>query len=148
MKHTVAAFLFINLMILGTNTANAQCSGIVKQGIKKVAPFAYNNQVNNAKIQAGKTATFHLSFFRGVSYKLNICSDESVGKLSYRILDENGAEVYNSAKDNNADIYSFYSNSSQELVVEIKALDQTKSGCVAVVTGMQVPGTANPGRDL
>ena len=145
-KHIVTVFVFA-FVILSLNT-QAQCGALVKQGVKKVAPFAYNNQVNNAKIRAGKTASFHLSFFRGVSYKLNISSDESVGKISYRILDENGTEVYNSTKDNNPDIYAFYSNSSQELVVEIKALDAAKSGCVAVVAGMQVPTTANSGRDL
>lgn len=148
MKNIITAFSFAFVLGIFSTNLSAQCNSVVKEGIKKIAPYTYNNQVNNAKIQAGKSAIFHLSFYRGVNYKLNVGSEQGVGTVNYRILDENGKEVFDSSKNNNTDTYSFYSNSSQELTVEIKATDASKAGCVAVVIGMQVPQATNSGRDL
>lgn len=148
MKNIITTIsLVLALTVFNTNVS-AQCNSVVKDGIKKVTPYTYNNQVNSAKIQSGKAAIFHLSFYRGVNYKLIIGAEQGLGAVNYRIVDENGKEVFDSSKNNNADTYTFYSNSSQELTVEIKATDASKAGCVAVVIGMQIPQSANSGRDL
>src|SRR3989304_6197685 len=97
----------------------AQCRSIVKVGIQKLLPYTHNGQINNVTIKDGKPSEIHLSFYKGLYYKLQICSEKSVGKVNFRVLDESNTEVYNSATSGeNADFWNFFSNSSQDLVIE------------------------------
>lgn len=124
----------------------AQCGSVVKAGIKKLAPYTYNDQINSVKLEAGQPANFHLSFYKGVSYKIQLATGSDLGKVNFRVLDENNTEVYNSSKDN-SDNWSFFSNSTQELVIELLPQDKTAKGCAAIVIGMQV-AKSNSIRDL
>ena len=128
----------------------AQCKDIVKDGIQKLTPYTHNGQLNTANIKDGKPVVIHLSFYKGLYYKLQICSEKSVGKLSFRVLDENNKEVYNSdsAEKDKADFWLFYSNSSQDLVIELTTSSEKSKGCVAVLVGMQIPRSNNPIRNL
>ena len=127
----------------------AQCKSIVKAGIVKLTPYTHNGQINNVTIADGKPAEIHLSFYKGLYYKLQISSEKSVGKVSFRVLDEDNTEVYNSTTaGENSDFWNFYSNSSQELVVEVKPSETSSEGCVAVLVGMQIPKSNNPIRNL
>lgn len=126
----------------------AQCKSVVKAGIQKLTPYTHNGQINNVTINDGKPAEIHLSFYKGLYYKLQICSEKSVGKVNFRVLDESNTEVYNSETGgDNADFWNFYSNSSQDLVIELKPAVNSK-GCVAVLVGMQIPKSNNPIRNL
>lgn len=133
-----------------SNSGIAQCRSIVKVGIQKLLPYTHNGQINNVTIKDGKPTEIHLSFYKGLYYKLQICSEKSVGKVNFRVLDESNTEVYNSATSGeNADFWNFYSNSSQDLVIELKPAEPTaKGGCVAVLVGMQIPKSNNPIRNL
>ena len=132
-----------------SNSGYAQCKSVVKAGIQKLTPYTHNGQINNVTISEGKPAEIHLSFYKGLYYKLQISSEKSVGKLSFRVLDENSTEVYNSTTaGDNSDFWNFYSNSSQELVIELKPSENTSEGCVAVLVGMQIPKSNNPIRNL
>jgi hypothetical protein len=145
----VSKFIAAALFSAAVSTSGfAQCKSIVKEGIKKLTPYTHNGQVNNATIKAGKSAEIHLSFYKGLYYKLQISSEQSLGKISFRVLDENKKEVYNNSTDEQADSWSFYSNSSQELVIELTPTDKSEKGCVAVLVGMQVPKRSNPIRNL
>ncbi len=146
-KARIVISLFILCFAVNTLVVG-QCRSIVKAGIVKLTPYTHNGQVNNVTIENGKPAEIHLSFYKGLYYKLQICSDKSVGKVSFRVLDENKTEVYNSETGGgNPDFWNFYSNSSQDLVVELKPSENSK-GCVAVLVGMQIPRSNNPIRNL
>jgi len=138
----ISAFAF-------NTSAIAQCKSVVKEGVKKLAPYTHNGQVNNVTLEVGKPAEIHLSFYKGLYYKLQICSEKEVGKVSFVILDENNKEVYNSeTAGGDQDSWSFYSNSSQDLVIQLKAPEKSKKGCAAVLVGMQIPHSNNPIRNL
>lgn len=146
-RTVIAIFiLFFAINTLGV----AQCRSIVKVGIQKLLPYTHNGQINNVTIKDGKPTEIHLSFYKGLYYKLQICSEKSVGKVNFRVLDESNTEVYNSATGGESvDFWNFYSNSSQDLVIELKPVDTTsKGGCVAVLVGMQIPKSNNPIRNL
>ena len=128
-------------------SVNAQCKTVVKEGIAKLSPYTHNGQVNNITLKEGKPAEVHLSFYKGLYYKLQISSEKSLGKVNFRVLDENKKEVYNSTADAKADFWNFYSNSSQELIIELIP-SEPKKGCAAVLVGMQVPKKSNPIRNL
>jgi hypothetical protein len=126
-----------------------QCSGPVKDGIKKLTPYTHNGQVNNVTLVLGSPSEIHLSFYKGLYYKLQICSDPAAGKVNFRVIDESNNEVFNSKNEKEARSWEFFSNSSQELVVELITDDAAKQGCAAVVVGMQAPKTnKNAIRDL
>jgi hypothetical protein len=122
---------------------NAQCSGPVKEGIKKLAPYTHNGQVNNVTLVLGSPSKIHLSFYKGLSYKIQVCADPAAGAVNFRVIDENNTEVFNSKDGKDVRSWEFFSNSSQELVVELVTADESKQGCAAVVVGMQAPKTSN-----
>lgn len=148
MKTVFQSGLVVILSLVLSTAAVAQCKSVAKDGIAKLTPYTHNGQINSVTIKNGKTAEFHLSFYKGLYYKLQISSEESLGKINFRVLDENKKEVYNSttAKDP-ADFWNFYSNSSQDLTVEVTPTED-KKGCVAVLVGMQAPKRSNPIRNL
>lgn len=148
LKKTKIVFSIVILLFAINTLGLAQCKSVVKEGIKKLTPYTHNGQINSATIKEGKPVEIHLSFYKGLYYKLQICSEKSVGKLSFRVLDENKKEVYNSDSDDKADFWNFYSNSAQDLVVELKSPSEKSKGCVAVLVGMQIPRSNNPIRNL
>lgn len=139
--------LFI-LTVAAVTNVSAQCKTVAKDGIKKLSPYTHNGQINNITLEGGKPTEVHLTFYRGLSYKLQIDSEESLGKVAFRVLDENKTEVYNSNTANGADFWTFYSNSSQELIIEVTSADKSKKGCAVVLVGMEVPKTNNSIRNL
>ena len=146
MKHTGILTLLFALAF--SFSSSAQCSSVVKEAIGKLTVYPHTGQSNSATIANGNKVEMHLDFYRGVSYKLQFGADKSLGQYSFRILDENKNELYKYDGTNGADYFTFFSNSSQELVIEIMAADNTKTGCVAVVVGMQAPKKANSIRNL
>lgn len=148
MKKTKSIIVIVFLSIISQFDAIAQCKSIVKEGIQKLSPYTHNGQVNNVTLKEGKTAKLHLSFYKGLNYKLQISADQELGKVNFRVLDENKKEVYNSATaEKPVDFWNFYSNSSQELIIELSS-SEPKKGCAAVLVGMQVPKKSNPIRNL
>lgn len=145
----VLIVIFVSVFAFATS-GKAQCTGVVKDGIKKLAPYTHNGQVNNLTLVLGQPSTIHLSFYKGLSYKLQICAQPSAGKVHFRIIDDNNVEVFNSKNESSKDSNSweFFSNSSQELVVELVTEDENKQGCAAVVVGMQAPKSSNKVRNL
>jgi hypothetical protein len=130
------------------NSSAAQCSSVVKEALGKLTVYASSGQTNSATIEKGNKVEMHLSFYKGVNYKLQFGADKSLGQYSFRILDENKNELYKYDGSNGADYFTFFSNSSQELIVEMTAADNTKKGCVGVAVGMQVPKKSNSIRNL
>ncbi len=137
-KHALLLATFILTFVMIKN-GSAQCKSAVKSGIAKLTPYTHNGQVNSVTLEAGKSAEIHLTFYKGLSYKLQISTEESLGSVSFRVLDENKTEVYNSNRASQAEFWTFFSNSSQELIVEVTPSDMSKKGCVAVLVGMQSP---------
>lgn len=140
----VLIIIFVSVFAFA-KSGKSQCTGVVKDGIKKLAPYTHNGQVNNVTLVLGQPSTIHLSFYKGLSYKLQVCSQSSAGKVHFRIIDDNNVEVFNSRNESSKDARSweFFSNSSQELVVELVTEDENKQGCAAIVVGMQAPKSGN-----
>ena len=145
----ISTLFAVVILSFAINTLGlAQCKSVVKEGIKKLAPYTHNGQINSASIKDGKPVEIHLSFYKGLYYKLQVCSEKSVGKLSFKVLDENNKEVYNSETGGDGDFWTFYSNSSQDLIIQLKSSSEKSKGCVAVLVGMQIPHSNNPIRNL
>ncbi|MGZ4053453.1 MAG: hypothetical protein ACXVPU_02970 [Bacteroidia bacterium] len=139
LKKIKTGFYLFVLAAFFAGNVSAQCASVVKDGIKKLTVYSNTGQTNNATIQSGNKVEMHLDFYKGLNYKLQFAVDKALGQCTFRILDANGTELYKYDNSNQADYFTFFSNSSQELTIEISAQDATKKGCVAVVVGMQQP---------
>lgn len=136
-------------LVLAINTNGfAQCKSEIKEGIKKLEPYMHNGQINNMIISNGKPAELHLSFYKGLKYKLQIASETALGEVQFKIFDEQKNEIFNNA-EGKEDNWDFLSTSSQELTIEISSVDKSKKGCAVVLVGMKSNKvTSNPIRDL
>lgn len=133
---TVVAVLILFCSL--TFSANAQCAA-AKNGIKKLAPYMHNGKVNTVTVILDEPSEIHLSVYKGLNYKFQIGSEDALGKVTFRILDENKTEIYNSATSKDPESWIFFSNSSQNLIVEIYPVEKGKQGCAYLVVGMQQP---------
>lgn len=140
-KTILASIVVIVLTIAFSTQASAQCKSSVKEGIKKLTPYTHNGQVNNVTVILGEPSEIHLSFYKGLNYKFQIGSEDALGKVTFRVLDENKTEIYNSASSASPESWVFYSNSSQNLIIEIYPIEKEKQGCAYLVVGMQQPKT-------
>ena len=127
------------LVFIISNQSFAQCSSVVKDGINKLTVYNNTGQTNSATIQSGNKVEMHLAFYKGLNYKLQFGADKALGQCTFRIVDANGTELYKYDSASQADYFTFFSNSSQELTIEVSSQDNTKKGCVAVVVGMKQP---------
>lgn len=134
----VVIALFAVTMFISTSVS-AQCSSVVKEGVAKLTAYTNTGQTNSATIQSGNKVEMHLDFYKGLNYKLQFGADKALGQCTFRILDAGGTELYKYDASSQADYFTFFSNSSQELTIEISSQDKTKKGCVAVVVGMNQP---------
>jgi hypothetical protein len=94
--------------------------------------------LNSASLPEGGVVDFKLTCYTGMTYRLALASEQILGKVSFRVLDEDNNEVYNS-NDNNTTSWDFNVGSSQELTVEISVplTDKTIRGCVALLVGFK-----------
>ena len=140
MKKIIGLFVLISVFNIA---ASAQCKNIVKKNIIKLSPFTHNGQLNSASLPEGGVADFKISCYKGLNYRLALAYEETLGKVSFRVLDEDNNEVYNSAtaENNSTNIWDFNVDSSQELTVEINVPLSPKNlrGCVALLVGFKEP---------
>jgi hypothetical protein len=148
MKNIRLAIALFTLTFLVNSTSSAQCKTEIKEGIKKLSLYTHNGQTNNLIIVAEKPLELHLSFYKGLRYKIQLASDAGLGLVHFKVWDEDKNELFDSS-DDKVDFWEFLSTSSQELTIEIISTDKSKKNCVAVLVGMKSNKVAsNPMRDL
>ena len=120
---------------------SAQCKSLVKKNMPKLSPFTHNGQLNSTALPEGGVADFKITCYKGLTYRLAVAADESLGKVIFKVLDEDNNEVYNSSENSNSGSWDFNVGSSQELTVEISVPLASKSvkGCVALLVGFKEP---------
>jgi hypothetical protein len=137
---TILSIVFLIVLFSSTPfSANAQCKAAVKEGIKKLSPYTHNGQINTVTLILDEPSEIHLSFYKGLNYKFQIGAEDALGKVTFRVLDEYKTEIYNSATSANPTSWVFYSNSTQNLIIEIYAVEKEKQGCAYLVVGIQEP---------
>ena len=115
--YNIKSFLAILVLSVAiTTTANAQCATVAKEGIKKLAPFTHNGKLNTVTVILDEPSQIHLSVYRGLNYKFQIGSEAALGKVTFKVLDEQKTEIYNSSTSKDPLSWVFFSNSSQNLI--------------------------------
>lgn len=133
----IAALLF-------AGAAAGQCKTFAKNScMPKILPYIHNGQLNTTTLMAGEHAELQMTFYSGQEYRLMVCSQAVLGQVSFRILDINRKELYNSKNDNYAASWDFKVAATQQLYIEIEvpASDSPNqivpSGCVSILVGFK-----------
>jgi hypothetical protein len=120
----------------------AQCKGFTK---KKCAPklddYIPSNKYNSLQMVQGEEAELYLVFLENMDYRLLICTHPVLGEASWRILTEQGQEVYSSEMDDGSNQFDFSTTSTEKLIlsISIPPLESPSGliqpGCVTVMVG-------------
>lgn len=140
LKHYIIAFSFSLVSLMGL----AQCKGFAKKNcLPEMKPYLSNGQIHSTQLYAGEKARVYLSLSKGLSYRLIVCADESLGALEYELTNEFGKQFKkDSLSGLNAitDLKVKQSGTYQLNIQVPKSKNATKkniSGCVAVLIGFK-----------
>jgi len=130
--------------IVGLSAINAQsCRKFTKQEcIPSLTPYIHNGQLNSAVLFPGDIADIQLTFYSGQDYRIIVCNDEGLGDVSFKVLDLERNELYDS-KSGEENIFDFKVASTQQLIVEVMVPEGSNThdidfqGCVSILVGFK-----------
>ncbi len=138
MKYKILILLFFCLCI---PTAHyAQCRTMVKKkGFPLVEGYKLNGRMNTAMLSPGETAEMNITFNQGAQYRLAVVSEDVLGDIQFRLLNQDRIEIFDSFKQDKTKIWDFKSETTQSFILEVlvpqassKApIEQT--GCVSIL---------------
>ena len=138
------AFIAICICALQISSVFAQCNSFVKKRcLSKMQPFTNNGQVNTSTLMSGQSASLNTTFYAGQQYRIFICSQEVLGKVTFRVLDESGKVLFDSKVNGSPDFWDFNIESTQKLTIDVitPASDSPNSiipsGCVTLMVGFK-----------
>jgi hypothetical protein len=132
--------LFFTLLI--PNLTNAQgCRSFTKKTCRPALEnYIHNGQMNTAVLFPGDKADMMLTFYSGQKYRLLVCTQEQLGDVTFRVLDIDRNEVYNS-KSKGSNKFDFKVASTQQLIVEVNVPESKAThemdfqGCISILVG-------------
>lgn len=129
------------LLFVGISGSFAQCKNIAKkQCFPALAPYVQNGQFNSARLSPGENAEVALTFYAATSYRLLVCSEAVLGDVSYKVIDVDKNELFNSKKAESKQ-FDFNVATTQQLfvIVDVPPLDSpnkiSPEGCVSILVG-------------
>ena len=140
---TLKIFSLALIMVVTTATQlNSQCKSYIKRScVPKLAPYIHSGQLNKTVLFPGDKAEIMLTCYSGMDYRILVCSELILGKVTYKVMDMDRNLIFDSAKDKAKTSFDFKVASTQQLLIEINVptpLVQPEiepQGCVAVVVG-------------
>ena len=144
MKNRYLFFSFLSILFYSSTFA--QCKNFVKKKcLPSLAPYVTNGQISTANFAPGDHAEIPISFFENTDYRIIVCGQEVLGKITYKLLDANKNVVFDNSKFDYTNTWDFSSSSNQSLtlVVEVpsdKADNHSQlmhTGCVSVIIGFK-----------
>ena len=132
----------VALVFATTTQLNSQCKSYIKRNcVPKLSPYAHSGQLNKTVLFPGDKAEIMLTFYSGMDYRIVVCSEVILGKVTYKVMDMDRNLIFDSAKDKTKTSFDFKVASTQQLMVEITVPQPVvepeilPQGCVAVVVG-------------
>ena len=141
MQLRIRVVLFSMALLLSGWQLSAQCKAVAKkQCFPSLAPYIQNGQFNSAVLASGESAEVQLVFYAGQAYRLIVCSEAVLGDVTFKVLDSEHNELYNSKKEA-SNTWDFKMSSTQQLIVVVEVPVSTSpnkiipQGCVSIITG-------------
>lgn len=133
------------VIIISLNSAvsQGQCRSFAK---RKCLPsleengFSFSGQLNNAVVLEGDKLDISLTFHEGKTNRLMVCSQPILGDVSYRLMDKNRTQLFDS-QSSDVNYFDFKVESTQQLILEITVPEPETThgilheGCICVLQG-------------
>ena len=124
-----------------------QCKRFTKKNcLPDLAPFTHNGQLTSAVFNAGETADIEMTFNAGKEYRIIACSQETLGKVQFKVLDKTRKVLYKSEEGETNPSWDFKVANTQQLIIQIvvpkedqknKLAQLTQSGCISLLIGFK-----------
>jgi hypothetical protein len=138
MKKVVAIFVFAIIINYSNNvfSQSSICANFHKEhcvnepakGDKR--EFLYNSQSRSGLFSQGSISKLRCVIYKGMDYRLSLCCETAGTQVNFKILDaKTKEELFDNAKNENAQQFEFQSNSTRHLLIEVSvpAGDATQS---------------------
>jgi len=147
-NNKVKSIAFIILFGLSFSSF-AQCKKFTKKScLPSLSPYTNNGQLTTAYMSPGDSADVSITFNAGKSYRILICSQESIGKVQFKVYDKNRKILYQSKEDEINPFWDFKMTSTQQLYIQItipkpdtenshKLVEMLPNGCVSLLIGFK-----------
>jgi len=139
--------LIIFLLALNTGTS-AQCKAFAKNKcLPQLGEYTHDGNYHAAVLTEGEEAELYKTFYSDMDYRMVVCGEDTIGKISFRVLDASGNTLFSNKDANNTSFWDFKLQSSQQLKVIIKVNSSARqgitpaSGCVSIMFGFKVKKT-------
>jgi hypothetical protein len=124
--------------------ANAQCNTFTKSKCApKVKPYNNIEQMHSTTLLSNDKLTLNMTFYYGDDYRIVVCADEKLGKITMNLKDKNNKVVFTTSGYGSIQ-WDFNVQATQELTLEVITAPAPKgevldrSGCVSVVTAIML----------
>lgn len=144
MKHLYSPKMLAGAFLLVLPFASvAQCNTFVKKKcMMKIQPFTHNGQMNTSTLTAGQNTELNMTFYSGQSYRILVCSQETLEDVSFKVMDMSHKIVFDSKQNDSPDFWDFKVKNTQQLIVHVDVpqagtSSTPQSGCVSVMVGFK-----------
>jgi len=147
LNNTLFAFCFILMSFVFVTKANAQCKKFTKNYcLPTLAPYMHNGQLTSAVLNPGDSADIELTFNANTEYRILICSQDQIGNVQFKVLDNTRKVLYKSNPDDKNSSWDFKVNHTQKFVIQLivppmeKSVQKTNlvpNGCVSLLVGFK-----------
>ena len=136
--------VFFSLGILFSIGVSAQCKGFTKRNcLPGLDPYMSNGQLNAARMTAGQNAEVQLTFNKGLSYRLLVCTDPYFENTTYQIKGMDSAVLATDTIKETYAVQDIQVDQTQPLTLEIQlpeienTTDIVRDGCVTILIGFK-----------
>ena len=143
MKNIFLSLVTALLLSVSFNSAQAQCNAFTKKKcMPTLSPYIHNGQLNSVSLTPGEDAELVMTFYSGQDYRLLVCNQEVLGDVSFKVLDSQHTQLFDSKEDKTGQ-WDFNVKSTQQLIVQVivpPAKSKTgivDQGCVSVLVGFK-----------
>ena len=135
--------LFVAFVLISVDS-DAQCKAFVKRScLPLLPPFTTNGQINNAVFAPGDHAEMPLTFSDGFTYRVIVCSQEILGKINFKIMNNENQVVFDNADHDYVNLWDFKITSTQQVKLVINVPEEKThneimhTGCVSIILGFK-----------
>ena len=138
----IVAFLFVSPIV------QAQCKAFVKSNLARLESYIHDGSYQAVMMSEGEEAEVFKTIFAGQQYRLLVCIEDVLPNVEVIVTDIrrnilfDSRKVEKTNKNENAKIWDFKSDVSQQIKVTIRIPKSEKSGevvfgCAGVLFGLK-----------
>lgn len=144
MRRFYLLFLIVFLAASTAINSHAQCKSFAKKICKlELIPYIHDGNYHAAILTEGEEAELYKTFYDGQNYRIAICGTDALPDIEFQVIDAYKNVLFDNREHNNARIWDFNLESSQQLKIAVKVPVSGKeseypaTGCVAIMFGFQ-----------